>query len=117
MHQNLVQYTAMVARLDLITLIPPYRVANFISKMEGSYNTLVSKVAEMSVICPSSVVQINKILLREDRQNPELTEKVVRTVAQIKELNECLDGQWDCGLETHEIKQILNLISTIELDI
>ena len=47
----------------------------------------------------------------DNRNQP--TDISIRTAAQIVELNCCLDGQADCGLNHGEIVEILGYISTL----
>ena len=91
------------------------RTANFIKKMEVSSNILVATVTKISYQCHSSVVQTNKGVLREGTQTEPHSDEAMRTTAQIRELNQCLDDEMRCGLSSLEMKQILNYISTCDL--
>ena len=83
--------------------------------MESSENILVAKVAQMSIVCPNSVVLQNKHVLHET-QTQVTSDNVVRVAAQIRELNECLEGEKSCGLSNIEIRMLINNISTSDLE-
>ena len=87
------------------------RAKKFITHMESSSNELVAKVANIALSCPTSILYGNKMML--DRvQYPIITEEDLRLASQVRELNQCIDGELQCGLGSTEIKQILAVIST-----
>ena len=81
-----------------------------------SKNALVAKVATISEICPISALYVNKCILHEERQNNPPAQSILRTAAQIRELNGCLDGEKICEvLNPTNIKSILAVISVSDL--
>ena len=81
--------------------------------MEMSENEIVSKIANIADVCPRSTILVNQRMLH-DIVHPVWNEENGR-IAQIKELNCCLDGEINCGLTTTEIKDILAFVSTQEI--
>ena len=89
------------------------RFRKFRSKLMGSNNPVVKSLYEMSQGSTHSVLGWNIAFL--DHMNPPVpaNDVTLRVCAQIRELNACLDGQSDCGLNGTQIKDILNYISTM----
>ncbi len=90
------------------------RTKTFIRHMEMSKNRLVAKVANLAHLCPSSIIYLNNKFLASITCQI-VSEDNKRVAAQIYELNSCLDGESVCGLDPHQIKEILCDISTINI--
>ena len=82
--------------------------------MEMSKNRLVTKVADSAHLCPTSIINLNKIFLSSITHGIP-SEDTSRVAAQIRELNSCLDGEKECDLDHKQMKAILDDISTTNL--
>ena len=89
------------------------RFRKFNMQLERSNNPVVKSLYELSRENTLSVFHMNMAFLdqMEDVQLPD--DNTLRIVSQIRELNECMDNQSDCGLTTSQIKDILYYISTM----
>ena len=82
-------------------------------KLEGSDNPVVKALFELSHGNTQSVLNINAAFLAQMDTTEPGDDGTIQVVEQIAELNACLDGQADCGLDSIQIKEILSYISTL----
>ena len=89
------------------------RSEKFMKTLMGSENSVVKYLYHISQENTHSVINTNISLLNSMDAPIIADDDVVHTAAQIYELNMCLDGFSDCGLNGDQIKEILDYISTL----
>ena len=90
------------------------RSQKFITKtLLGSDNPVVKSLYELSLGNTHSVIGTNTAFLDSMDSTIPADDDSVRVAAQIIELNSCLDGVSDCGLDRNQVQDILNYISVI----
>ena len=88
------------------------RTRNFLLFAQNSNNEKVNFITEVSRDNPNSLTSINISVLSQ-QIGYESTQNDIRIRDQIFELNECLDGDRNCGLNQNEIQTVLSFIGLL----
>ena len=82
-------------------------------KLIGSENPVVKSLYELSQGITYSVTHENISFLDHMDVPVPADDHLMRVITQIRELNSCLNGQSECGLNGTQIKEILDYVSTL----
>ena len=88
------------------------RARNFVDRLINNNNEKVKFIANNALLNPDSCIATNKLFLESRETDTPTSLESLCTTTQIIELNQCIDGEANCGLNKDQITEILIYVST-----